>query len=96
MANTRNDVVIPEGVWVNLFTGSGIPVGTACTVFNKSSATHYVAISLAAPPLPSAEPTKMPKGVINYVSGTGVNVAAGASGLWAYSPQGTSYALVQE
>jgi len=94
MANTRNDVTIPVGVWTNLYTGSGITVGTEVTVINKGSSPVYVSVDATAP----AVPTGMPKG-IPIVAGTAIasaNVSSGASGLWAYATQATAYVLVQE
>lgn len=96
MANTRNDVTIPPKQWVDLYTLSGITVGTAVSIINKGSSPFYVVIAASAP----AAPTGVPKGVPVYTSGTyssSTTVSSGASGLWAYCADNVNtYALVQE
>lgn len=91
MADTRADVAISNAVWTDLYAGSGIAVGTACSVFNKGSNACLIAISLAAP---AATTTGVPL----YVGAMGsyAHISAGESGLWAYCPQGATSILVQE
>ena len=90
MATTRVDVVVPKGVWTNLYTASGITVGTQVEVHNKSTSFCKIATSLAAPTtvdgyhlsaFPEADP---------------LEIAPGEAGLWAYSPNSTATLLIQE
>jgi hypothetical protein len=91
MADTRADITVQEGVWVDLYSSSGIAVGTAVDVFNKGNWPCLIAIKATAP----ASPTL---GVPLYTGAIGshLSISAGESGLWCYSPQGTTYVLVQE
>lgn len=91
MAATRSDVTVAKGVWVDLYTASGIAVGTAVTVINKGTYTCAIAIS-------SAAPTNNSLGVPLYSGpiGNAAQVQSSEVGLWAYSPQGVSYLNVQE
>ena len=97
MADTRNDVVVTKNTWVNLYTASGITVGTACTVVNKGNNPFYVCISATAPSVPT---TGSPKGFPVYPNGlfnSSFAALASASGLWAYSPTSQDgLALVQD
>lgn len=90
MATTRTDVIVPQGVWTNLYTASGITVGTQVEIRNKSTSFCKIATSLAAPTtvdgfhltaFPEANP---------------LEIAPGEVGLWAYSPNGAVTLLVQE
>lgn len=91
MADTRADVAISEGVWVDLYSGSGITVGTAVNVYNKGSSPCRLAIKATAPSSTSV-------GVPLYVGATGsfAYISAGESGLWAYCPQIGTVLLIQE
>jgi hypothetical protein len=93
MANTRDDITIPSGAWLNLYTSSGITVGTEVSVINKGSSTFFVFISAAAPAILPAT-----KGIPVYVgsASNAVTIPAGSSGLWAFCPQAVGTALVQE
>ena len=97
MADTRNDVTIPQGSWVNLYTLSGIAAGTAVTIYNKGSNAFYVAVQSAQP---ATITIGMPKGFAIYPSGqygSQTSIAASASGLWAYCDLNSgSVALVQD
>ena len=97
MANTRNDVAIAQGAWVDLYAGSGVSVGTACTVYNKGSNAFFVVIAASAPATPT---TGAPKGIPVTTAGlvgSTFSVPASASGLWAYCElNGGSSALVQD
>jgi len=92
-ANTLPDVTLTQSTWVNLYTASGITVGTAVTLYNKGSQPFYVAISASAPTSPS--PTfGIP--VYQYNTPTAsLSVPSGASGLWAYQPYQNGTVLVQ-
>jgi hypothetical protein len=94
MADTRNDVVIPIGVWVDLFAGSGIAVGVECTVTNKGVKPVYLVIGATAP----ATPTGTPKGIPLYPtdSSNTAMIPAASTGLWAYSTAYAGAVLVQE
>lgn len=97
MADTRNDVTIPQGSWVNLYSLSGVSVGTAVSVINKGSNAFFISVQSAQPaPVTSGSP----KGVPVYPSGqygSQATVAASASGLWAYCDLNSgSIALVQD
>lgn len=97
MADTRNDVIIPQGSWVNLYTLSGVSVGTAVTVINKGSNAFFVSVQSASP---AAVTSGSPKGIPVYPSGqfgSNVSIATSASGLWAYCELNSgTIALVQD
>ena len=97
MADTRNDVTIPQGSWVNLYSLSGIAAGTAVSIINKGSNAFFVVIAASAPAVPA---TGAPKGVPVTTAGlvgSTFSVPASASGLWAYCElNGGSNALVQD
>lgn len=88
--DTKADVAVANGVWVDLYAGSGIVAGTAVTVYNKGSSACVVAVKSTAPSTTTV-------GIPLYVGpvGSSITYAAGASGLWAYCPQGTTQLLVQ-
>lgn len=73
MANTRPDVVIPQGVWVDLYAASSVTVGTAVELFNKGSVGCCIATSLSAPSSTTGIPFT-----------DTIQIAAGELGLWAY------------
>jgi hypothetical protein len=91
MAVTRSDVVVPKGVWTDLYAASGITAGVAVFIINKGMFACNIAISAAAP-------TNNLLGVPLYTGpvGNSADISASQAGLWAYSPQGTSYLNVQE
>jgi hypothetical protein len=93
MADTRSDISVPTGAWLNLYTASGVTVGTEVSVINKGSGTFFVFISATAPSILPAT-----KGIPVYVgsASNAVTIPAGSSGLWAFSPQIVATALVQE
>jgi microcystin-dependent protein len=39
MADTRSDISVPTGAWLNLYTASGVTLGVAATITNKGSST---------------------------------------------------------
>lgn len=96
MANTRSDVAIANGSWIDLYAGSGIAVGTAVSVLNKGSMPVYVCVAATSPTVPT---TGAPKGVPLFPAGvsSSVSISASASGLWAWcdSVKG-SIVLVQD
>lgn len=91
MAVTLSDVVVPKGVWTDLYAGSGVAVGTAVTVINTGSNVVQLAIKLTAPTLAQF-------GVPLYPgpSGSTAQVDPSEVGLWAYSAAGVAYINVQE
>lgn len=91
MAVTIEDVIVPKGVWTDLYAGSGVPVGTAVTVINTGSVAVQLAISLAAP-------VSVTLGIPLYVGAVGSSaiVGAGEVGLWALSLDGIATINVQE
>jgi hypothetical protein len=92
MANTRNDVLVPQAVWTNLYASSGITVGQPVVVINKGVVSANIAVSLAAP-----ASTTVGVPLFGGVSvGNTVSVDAGASGLWAYAISGSVPLLVQD
>ena len=93
MANTLPDVTIAQQVWTNLYAASGITVGTAVTLYNKGSQPFYVAVSVSAP-VTSSPSFGIPVYPYNTPTAS-LNVAAGALGLWAYSPYQNNTVLVQ-
>lgn len=91
MALTRPDTILPKGVWVDLYDASGIPVGTAVSIYNKSIFPCMLYVKDTAP-------TDTSGGIPLYgggSSGSFAAVASGEVGLWAYSPNGASL-LIQE
>jgi len=82
MANTRTDQPIATGVWVNLFAGSSITIGTACTAYNKGSAPLFLYTATSAPSVPTGVPPGIPLCV--EPQGFSLAIPSGASGLWAY------------
>lgn len=91
MADTRADVAVAKGVWVDLYAGSSIAVGTAVDVINKGSHNCVIAISLAAP---AATSTGYP--LYAGPVGSFASIDASETGLWCYSVDGTTRILVQE
>ena len=82
MADTRTDVPVAAATWTNLYSGSGITVGVAVDIWNKGS------IKSTAP---SGTTTGVPLPVGGYL-----RCSSGASGLFAYSPDGKTSILVQD
>lgn len=80
MANTRAKFNLVKGVWTNLYTASGVAVGTACTLINPSNSPMKYAISAAEPAvgveidLPASSPYTQSK----------VDIPTAQSGLWGY------------
>lgn len=91
MADTSSNVRIPSQTWVNLYSSRGLPTGMAVTVVNTGSNAVYLAVK-------ALQPTDNQLGIILYSGpvGNAANVSSGASGLWAYCPDGISYVNVQE
>lgn len=91
MADTRADVSVPSNTWVNIYSVTGITVGTAVVVYNKGSNACNLAIKATQP-------------VINTIgiplgwdsAGNHKYVSAGESGLWVYSAGNSTYLSVQE
>jgi len=91
MADTRPNITIPAGVWVDVYVASGITLGSALTAWNKGSWSCNLAISVAAPSVGDT------RGVVLYsgpISST-TSITQGEGGLWAYSINGT-HLMVQE
>lgn len=88
MADTRTDVPVAAATWTNLYSGSGITVGVAVDIWNKGSSAAVVAIKSTAP---SGTTTGVPLPVGGYL-----RCSSGASGLFAYSPDGKTSILVQD
>lgn len=90
MADTRPDVILPAGVWVNCYTATGIVVGTAIDIYNKGSQGCTLVIKATQPATPAL-------GMYLFSGSTGSHayITAGESGLWAYSDGGTRI-LIQE
>lgn len=97
MANTRNDVAVAQGAWVDLYAGSSISAGTAATVYNKGSNPLFVVIAASAPAVPtSGAPKGIPVSTVGLYNST-FSVPASASGLWAYCElNGGTTVLVQD
>ena len=87
MADTRNDIYIPSNTWVNLYSASGISVGTAVTVYNKGSGSLNLTLKGSQPTSTTGGyPVAVFPSILSFAS-----VPAASSGLWAYSSssQGT-------
>jgi hypothetical protein len=91
MSNTLPDVQLPENTWVNLYSSTGITVGTAVNVTNKGSYPILLAVSVSSP-VSSTIGAPLHPGPFGSVA----FVDAGESGLWARATVGTSQVLVQE
>lgn len=94
MTDSKSDVAVVKGTWLNLYAASGIAVGTAVTVINKGSQPVYVAVSASAP----AVPVGTPKGFPLYVGehSTPLAIPSAVSGLWCFSQQFNGAVLVQD
>lgn len=90
MSATRADVIVPQGVWTNLYAASGISVGTQVEVRNKSTPFCKIAVSLLAPT--SVDGYHLTA----YPEADPIEIAPGEAGLWAYAPNGAVKLLVQE
>lgn len=91
MADTRLDISIPANTWINVYTASGITVGTAVEVFNKGTSGCNLVIRATTPP---NNTMGIPLGfepAANYRY-----VSSGESGLWVYSAGSSTYLSVQE
>ncbi len=89
MATTRQDVILPKGIWTDLYAASGIPVGTSVSVYNKGSQPIYMAIANQAP-------TSVTFGVPVYTGADGfMMIQSNEIGLWACCEYGGKV-LVQE
>lgn len=96
MADTRADVTIPAKTWVNLYTLSGITVGTAVTVFNKSSRSFNLAIKATSPAIPTDAANAVGYPVAVFPNSLSfASIPPGNSGLWAWSEFGARV-LVQD
>lgn len=91
MADTRLDVSIPSNTWINLYSATGITVGTALEVYNKGNSGCVLVIRATAPP---NNTMGIPLGIDS--AGQHRYVSAGESGLWCYSAGSSTYLSVQE
>ncbi len=82
--NTVADMVL-TGAWADAYAATGITVGTAVTINNKTSNDIFVALATSAPSSPTAGYQVASKG---YLS-----IGAGAAGLWV---NGNGNILVQD
>ena len=82
--NTVADMVL-TGAWADAYAATGITVGTAVTINNKSSSDIFVWLGTSAPSNPSGGYQVASKG---YLS-----IGSGATGLWI---NGTGNILVQD
>lgn len=83
MSDTKEDVILPPGIWTDLYAVSGITVGSAIDIYNKGSHRADIAIKATSP-----------TGVIGVPLHTGstgsyLGISAGESGAWARSEGGT-------
>lgn len=92
MALTRPDIIIPKGVWTNLYTASGIAVGTAVNIYNKSIFPCMLYVKETAPVQNNSGGIPLYGG---GTSGSFAYVSAGEVGLWAYADAGATL-LIQE
>lgn len=76
MADSIPDIHIPLGVWTNLYTATGISVGTALTIQNKASYDLQLYLSATAPSSATSGVLVQPYGV--------ADVDVGSTGCWAY------------
>jgi hypothetical protein len=91
MADTRLDIGVPANMWVNIYTATGIPVGTAVDIFNKGTASCNLVIR---PTQPTVNTMGIPLG---YESAANYrHVSGGESGLWVFSAGTSTYLCVQE
>lgn len=83
MANTLPDVQLTPNVWTNLYTATGIAVGTALDIWNKGPYQADIAINAMAP----ANGVGVP--LYNGPLGSYLSISAGESGVWAICLAGT-------
>lgn len=83
MANTLPDVVVAANVWTNLYSATGITVGTALDIWNKGPYQADIAIKATTP----ANGVGVP--LYTGPLGSYLSIDAGESGVWALSIAGT-------
>lgn len=91
MSDTRLDVSIPANTWINLYTATGITVGTALEIYNKGSTPCNLVIR-------ATTPVNNTMGIPIGIDSAGQHryVSSGESGVWVYATGGSSYLSVQE
>lgn len=88
MADTLPDITFQKGVWVDVYTLSGITLGNQVVVFNKGSYPLLLVSSVTSP-------VSDVNGTPLYVN-SNIVMAASSSKLWAYCGSGTGLLSVQD
>jgi hypothetical protein len=81
MTDTLANVDIPGNAWADLYTLTGIPVGTAISVQNIGSADVYLTVAAAQPPVGYDA-----YNVVIRSTGAWLRNSSGAAGAWAFCP----------
>ena len=81
MADTLPNIRLPQNQWVNLYTASGIPVGTRIQIQNVGN-TDVQTVTSATAPTAATGYNKIRPTSLTFVS------QASPSGAWARSPSG--------
>ncbi len=85
---TRPDIVIPKQQWVDIYSVTGITLGSQVTVANKGSNPCLVAVS-------ATQPTDNTEGEPLLIQSK-LEIPANSIGLWVYSNNGSTILQVQE
>lgn len=89
MAETRSNIPLPAGVWVDLYARSGLPVGQKILVSNEGAADVLLSAALAEPATNSD--------AFHALRRTGPPMVndQGDPGAWAFSPNTAGRVNVQ-
>lgn len=79
MPDNLTNVDIPDNVWVDLYTLTGIPVGTGISVQNIGSADVYLTVAADQPPVDHDAYNVSQRG-----TGIWLRNSSGDSGAWAF------------
>lgn len=93
MADTLNDIEVQDEDWTDVYTVTGITLGSSITINNKGG---YSLLIQEAPTKPLAD---SPHGILLASYETGANnatIIAGSSGVWLRATKGACDVNVQE
>lgn len=79
MADTLQNITIPKNTWVDLYSESGISVGTAISVQNIGVADIYLTVRPTQPPVDYDA-----YNVVQKENGVRLRNTSGDSGAWAF------------
>lgn len=81
MADTLQNITLPENTWVDVYNASGISVGTAISVQNIGVADVYLTVRSTQPPVGYNA-----YNVVQRDNGVRLRNTKGDSGAWAFCP----------